>query len=113
MARALKLRIAILHICGADEQDDARGVDLACRFADAGHRLADLVVIPNTAPVAARQMAIWHDAGDIDVVLTLPLKSSALSTAQPDIAVGGVSLRDARLGEVHVTHLRSAQLITT
>ncbi|EGF89988.1 hypothetical protein ABI_44150 [Asticcacaulis biprosthecium C19] len=112
MAETLNLRIAILHICEADEQDDARGVELACRFADAGHRLADLVVIPNKAQVASRQMAIWREAGDVDVVLTLPPKSSKFSAEKPDITLGGVCLRDGRLGEVHVIHLRSMQLST-
>lgn len=64
-------RIAVLTVSDSRSLEDDRSGDvLVQRLTDAGHVLADRVILPDERAEIARQLRAWCDSPDIDVVLS-------------------------------------------
>ncbi len=67
----IALNIAVLTVSDSrTEQTDKSGKLLAERLSDAGHRLADKVIVPDDVYRIRAVVAAWIAAGDVEVVIT-------------------------------------------
>jgi len=65
------LNIAVLTVSDSrTEQTDKSGKLLAERLSEAGHRLADKVIVPDDVYRIRAVVAAWIAAGDVEVVIT-------------------------------------------
>lgn len=67
----IALNIAVLTVSDSrTEQTDKSGKLLAERLSDAGHRLADKVIVPDDVYRIRAVVAAWIADGDVEVVIT-------------------------------------------
>lgn len=67
----IALNIAVLTVSDSrNEQTDKSGKLLAERLSEAGHRLADKVIVPDDVYRIRAVVAAWIAAGDVEVVIT-------------------------------------------
>ena len=67
----IPVRIAVMTVSDTrTRENDTSGDTLAARIADAGHELADRVIVKDDIPTIRAQLRQWIDDAQIDAVIT-------------------------------------------
>jgi len=67
----IPVRIAVMTVSDTrTRENDTSGDTLAARIADAGHELADRVIVKDDIPTIRAQLRHWIDDAQIDAVIT-------------------------------------------
>ena len=112
------LEIAILSISGPPTPENGwRGIALANRVLECGHRLTDVVAVPDEPAAIREQVQQWIDAKTVDVVLAIDDSDSSSEELPPEFSFtsedGDIEhftslMHDTQIGFVGVINIRLA-----